>query len=259
MALAVGQILLLCVAALLCAWGVPRLGDALLARRGFALAGADARVLLVPAQGANAPKRARRGRMGQGLPSPAQGASASARPQACPAMRAAACARAVSVLAYGLLLAAGGAGVLAYALCITAFLVLHVAVYCDCMARIIPTELAVALACCGLCLCMANGGLAVLCGRLAAALFVLGILCLCNLASRLRHAQPAFGGGDLKTLPPLALFGGVEALLAGMLACSLITACVGTSFALARRKLRGTHVPLAPGMLVCLFVTTLGT
>ena len=259
MALAVGQILLLCVAALLCAWGVPRLGDALLARRGFALAGADARVLLVPAQGANAPKRARRGRMGQSPLFPARRKNASARPQACPAMQAAACARIVSVLAYGLLLAAGRTGMLAYALCITAFLVLHVAVYCDCMARIIPTELAVAIACCGLCLCMANGGLAVLCGRLAAALFVLGILCLCNLASRLRHAQPAFGGGDLKTLPPLALFGGVEALLAGMLACSLITACVGTGFALARRKLRGTHIPLAPGMLVCLFVTTLST
>ncbi len=148
---------------------------------------------------------------------------------------------------------------LVYTLCITAFFVLHVAVYCDCMARIIPTELAVALACCGLCLCMADGGLATMCGRLAAALFVLGMLCLCNLVSRLHHAQSAFGGGDLKTLPALALFGGVEALLAGMLACSLITACVGVGFALARRRLRGTHVPLAPGMLVCLLVITLGT
>lgn len=173
-------------------------------------------------------------------------------------MRVAACARAFTVLAYGLLLVAGGTGALAYTLCIAAFLVLHVAAYCDCTARIIPTELAAALVCCGLCLCAADGGLATLCVRLAAAFLVLGVLCLCNLASRLRHAESAFGGGDLKALPVLALFDDAAAVLSGMLACSLFTACTGAGFALARRKLRGTHVPLAPGMLVCLFTTTLG-
>ncbi len=127
------------------------------------------------------------------------------------------------------------------------------------MARIIPTELTAALACCGLCLCVAGGGLAQICGRLAAAFLVLGVLCLCNFTSHLRHTDPAFGGGDLKALPTLALFGDPAAVLGGMLACSLFTACAGIGCALACRTLRGVHVPLAPGMLVCLLVTTLGT
>ncbi len=156
------------------------------------------------------------------------------------------------------MLAAAGVAWPACALCITAFLVLHVAVYCDCMARIIPIGASLALVCCGVCLCTVQGGPPLLLERALLAAPLLGVLCLCNLASRLQKAAPAFGGGDLKTLPALALFGDVAALLGGVLACSLFTACAGVGLALARRKLRGVCVPLAPGMLVCLCTATLG-
>jgi Flp pilus assembly protein protease CpaA len=210
-----------CVSALLCVLGVPFLGNALLARRGLAPGETAGRSPLVAG--------------------------------------AAACARGFSALAYGVLLAAAGVGWPAYALCILSFLVLHVAVYCDCTARIIPTEATLVLVCCGVCLCMAQEGPPLLLERALLAAPLLGALCLCNFTSCRRSAAPAFGGGDLKTLPALALFGNAAALLDGVLACSLFTACAGLGLALARRRLRGVHVPLAPGMLVCLCTTTLGS
>ncbi len=278
MALLTGYISIVCAMALLCAFGVPRLGDALLARRGpgalrgqGALRGSDdfdARRL--PAPGGEIPPRLQQGRAAAGQGAHAiQGARPAARAGrktchvdrgACRVARAApACARLATALCYGLLLSASGAGLLACALCALAFLVVHVGVYCDCLARVIPVELSLALAVCGVCLCLAQGGASLLLARAAALVLVGGLLLACNAAARLRGRDAAFGGGDTKTLPVLALFGNAEALLGGLFACSLFTACAGLGFALARRRLRGVHVPLAPGILVCLAVATLGT
>jgi hypothetical protein len=135
-----------CVSALLCVLGVPFLGNALLARRGFAPGETAGRSPLVAG--------------------------------------AAACARGFSALAYGVLLAAAGVGWPAYVLCILSFLVLHVAVYCDCTARIIPTEATLVLVCCGVCLCMAQEGPPLLLERALLAAPLLGALCLCNFTSR---------------------------------------------------------------------------
>ena len=165
--------------------------------------------------------------------------------------------RFVCALCYGTLLACGGQGLPAMAVLMCAFTIMQAVLYCDCLARVIPTELAAVLACCGTILCLAEGGAPLLLARAPLAALVAGFLLACNLASRLRGQEDAFGGGDLKAMPALALFGGMPAFLDGVLACSLFTACAGLVLALGRRKLRGVHVPLAPGMLVCLAATTL--
>ena len=137
-----------------------------------------------------------------------------------------------------------------------AFFIMQIALYCDCLCRIIPNGLCIGLFVLGASVSLFQGGFDTLTTRLFMGFIALLFLLLCNLPNYVKQKSKAFGAGDIKIIPVLCLFANAFSLFSGMFCCCIFSASLGIIFAIHNRKLKNVHIPLAPGLLVWFMAQT---
>lgn len=130
------------------------------------------------------------------------------------------------------------------------FALMEAACICDLRARIIPWELCLAALGLAVAYCLVRDGISGLLCSILLALVLLMMLACCNIASRHLHSSTAIGLGDLRLIPALCLFGGLEGSLLGMFACALLMGCYAILVLAMKWATPHSGVPLAPGLTV---------
>lgn len=128
---------------------------------------------------------------------------------------------------------------------------------CDLREHILPTELVGILLVLAVAFRVTAGGpvhtilLAAPIGLIAVCLLLLNRL-------RLRRSEgELIGSGDVRMIVPLALFSGFDGIAYGIFACALVMGALAFAQLVMGRAGRDTHIALAPGLTVWLFVGTL--
>lgn len=128
------------------------------------------------------------------------------------------------------------------------FALMEVACICDLRARIIPWELCLAALGLAVPYCLARDGVSgLLCSILLAVALLVALAC-CNVVSRRLHSSTAIGIGDLRLMPALCLFGGLEGSLLGMFSCALLMGGYAILALAMKWATPQSGVPLAPGL-----------
>lgn len=119
---------------------------------------------------------------------------------------------------------------------------------CDLRARIIPWELCAGMLACALFFQLAADAGSELLASALLALVLVAALSLCNIASRHLSEPAAIGAGDLRLIPALSIFGGIQGSFLGMLACAVLMGASALVLLLMRRATPRSKIPLAPGL-----------
>lgn len=119
---------------------------------------------------------------------------------------------------------------------------------CDLRERIIPWELCAGMLACALFFQLAAGAGSELLASALFALVLVAALSLCNIASRHLSEPAAIGAGDLRLIPALCIFGGIQGSFLGMLACAVLMGAWALVLLFMRRTTPRSKIPLAPGL-----------
>lgn len=128
---------------------------------------------------------------------------------------------------------------------------------CDLCEHVLPTELVMGLLVFALVFRITASGIsnafaiALLAGLIASCLLLLNHL-------RVRHGTgEIIGSGDVRMIVPLALFSGINGVIAGVFACAVLMGALALVQLVCGKARRGTHIALAPGLVAWLFAGTL--
>ena len=72
-----------------------------------------------------------------------------------------------------------------------------------------------------------------------------------------RGTGEIIGSGDVRMIVPLALFSGINGVIAGVFACAVLMGALALVQLVCGKARRGTHIALAPGLVAWLFAGTL--
>lgn len=128
---------------------------------------------------------------------------------------------------------------------------------CDLCEHVLPTELVMGLLVFALVFRITASGIgnafaiALLAGLIASCLLLLNHL-------RVRRGTgEIIGSGDVRMIVPLALFSGINGVIAGVFACAVLMGALALVQLVCGKARRGTHIALAPGLVAWLFAGTL--
>lgn len=128
---------------------------------------------------------------------------------------------------------------------------------CDLCEHVLPTELVMGLLVFALVFRITASGIgnafaiALLTGLIASCLLLLNHL-------RVRRGTgEIIGSGDVRMIVPLALFSGINGVIAGVFACAVLMGALALVQLVCGKARRGTHIALAPGLVAWLFAGTL--
>lgn len=137
------------------------------------------------------------------------------------------------------------------------FALVETACICDIKARIIPWETCFALLGLAVPFRLAMGNVSGLLQSICLALAVLLALVTCNVVSRRLHSSTAIGLGDLRLIPALCLFGGLDGSFLGIFACTLFMGCYAILALAMKWATPKSGIPLAPGLALWFALGTL--
>lgn len=128
---------------------------------------------------------------------------------------------------------------------------------CDLCEHILPTELVAGLLVFALVFRVTASEVG---GAFAIALpagLIAGSLLLVNHLRAHRGAAEVIGSGDVRMIVPLALFSGIDGVIAGVFACAVLMGALALVQLVCGKARRDTHIALAPGLVAWLFTGTL--
>lgn len=123
---------------------------------------------------------------------------------------------------------------------------------CDIREKIIPWECCLAMLILGIGFRLSLGPPSELIAAFALAVLLAALLSACNFISARLHSTQAIGAGDLRLIPALCCFGGVQGSLMGMFACASVMGVVATLALALKWATPRTGIPLAPGLALWL-------
>lgn len=135
-------------------------------------------------------------------------------------------------------------------LALSGFALMETACVCDLKARIIPWELCLVMLMLAIPFRLATGSVEELVASVALALLLLFLFEACNLVSRRLHSSTAIGLGDLRMIPALCMFGGLEGTLVGMFSCSALMGAYAVLALAMKWATPRSGIPFAPGLAV---------
>lgn len=128
---------------------------------------------------------------------------------------------------------------------------------CDLREHVLPTELVAGLLVFALVFRVTASGIG---GAFAIALsagLIAGSLLLVNHLHAHRGADELIGSGDVRMIVPLALFSGIDGIMAGVFACAVLMGVLAFVQLVCGKARRDTQIALAPGLAAWLFTGTL--
>lgn len=128
---------------------------------------------------------------------------------------------------------------------------------CDLCEHVLPTELVMGLLVFALVFRITASGIG---GAFAIALpagLIAGSLLLVNHLRAHRGAAEVIGSGDVRMIVPLALFSGIDGVIAGVFVCVVLMGVLALVQLVCGKACHDTHIALAPGLTAWLFMGTL--
>ena len=124
---------------------------------------------------------------------------------------------------------------------------------CDLCEHVLPTELVMGLLVFALVFRITASGIG---GAFAIALPA-GSLLLVNHLRAHRGAAEVIGSGDVRMIVPLALFSGIDGVIAGVFVCVVLMGVLALVQLVCGKARCDTHIALAPDLVAWLFAGTL--
>ena len=128
---------------------------------------------------------------------------------------------------------------------------------CDLREHVLPTELVAGLLVFALVFRVTASGIGDAFAIALPAGLIAGSLLLANHLRMRRGANELIGSGDVRMIVPLALFSGIDGIMAGVFACAVLMGVLAFVQLVCGKVHRDTHIALAPGLVAWLFTGTL--
>lgn len=132
------------------------------------------------------------------------------------------------------------------------FVLMEATCICDIRAGIIPWEACLAMSALAIPFRVMSESPSSLLPACSLAVVLVFAFSLCNVGSRRFCSSPAIGAGDLRLIPALCVFCGLQGSLTGMFACATAMGACALFVLAMRWATPRTGIPLAPGLAIWL-------